>query len=117
MLIDINATRRHQAPEFVLKTFYGQLQHLYLVRFEEANRVLGLDHPTTVIMAAIRNCKVDDKVEVPGLDLHFYSQMGAMNVVDVTALQCLVGRVPDGKDSWAIIDRSGSLARAMYLDD
>lgn len=35
---------------------------------------------------------------------------------DVMGLQCLVARVQDG-DQWSILDRSGALARAMYLDD
>jgi len=36
--------------------------------------------------------------------------------VDVSSIQCLVGRVKDG-NQWAIVDRSGSLARAANADD
>jgi hypothetical protein len=38
--------------------------------------------------------------------------MGRLDVVDVTCLQCLVGRVKDN-NRWAIIDRSGHLVRAV----
>jgi len=46
------------------------------------------------------------------LDMHFYRDVGVLDVVDITCLQCLVGRVKDGA-RWAIIDRSGRLARAV----
>lgn len=51
-----------------------------------------------------------------GLDLHYYSKMGRVEVVDLTCVQCVVGRVkdPDTKNGWVVIDRSGSLARAVF---
>ena len=45
-----------------------------------------------------------------------YSREGALHVLDVTGIQSLIGRVKDG-DQWAIVDQSGSLAQAVYLDD
>ncbi|KAK0477207.1 hypothetical protein EDD18DRAFT_1087747, partial [Armillaria luteobubalina] len=45
------------------------------------------------------------------------SSLGQLHVTDITAVQCLVGRVPCGENKWAVIDRSGSLARAVYLGD
>jgi hypothetical protein len=72
---------------------------------------------TTYILAAIRMCVVENTpAELKELDFHCYSKLGKLDVVDMMAVQCLVGRVPDGM-GWVIIDRSGSLARATINDD
>jgi hypothetical protein len=123
MLVDVNARRRHLREEFRKETFYGQLQHIYLVRFTQPCPRLGLKEPTTTIMAVIRSCKIDPAVRISNLDFHFFSGFGQVDVVDVTCLQCLVARVPvldtsaNGNNLWAIADRSGHLARALYLED
>ncbi|KAF8160546.1 hypothetical protein K438DRAFT_1619176, partial [Mycena galopus ATCC 62051] len=66
---------------------------------------------------AIRNCVLDkDDPKLEPLDIHFYSRLGALEVIDVTSVQFLVGRVKDSRE-WAIIDRSGSLARAIWTAD
>jgi hypothetical protein len=70
----------------------------------------------TVILAAIRTCELNDGVAPVGLDIHYYSWAGALHFVDVTNVQCLVGWVKDG-NKWAIIDQSGLLARAVYVED
>jgi hypothetical protein len=70
----------------------------------------------TVILAAIRTCDIDDDAGPAGLDIHYYSRTAALHFVDVTNIQCLVGRVKDGS-RWAIIDRSGSLAHAVYMGE
>ena len=48
------------------------------------------------------------------LDINFYTNLGRYEVVDITSIQCLVRRVKD-RGQWAIIDRSGALARAIYI--
>ena len=114
MLIDKFARQARRQPEYELRTFYGQLQHIYVVQFKEPCPALGLNEPSTVFLAAIRTCILDDPdAQLQGLDIHFYSAEGSLHVVDVTSLQCLVGRIKD-RGRWAIIDRSGSLARASY---
>lgn len=123
MLIDRNARRRNAQTDFQLDTFYGQIEHLYLIEVPAvAYADFGITNTleATIIFAAVRTCElVDDEIDgdlLKDLDFHFYSKHGALHVIDVTSIQCLVGRVKDGK-GWAIIDRSGSLARALYLDD
>lgn len=117
MLVDIHARRKRQAPKFVLQTFYGQLQHIFVVKFRDACRDLGLTEPTTIILAAIRNCVLEpDEPALQGLDIHFYSKTGSLDIVDILNVQSLVGRVKDGQ-RWAIIDRSGSLARAVFNEE
>jgi len=55
-------------------------------------------------------------VALNGLDLHYYSKMGCVEVLDMTCVQCVVGRVkdPDTSNGWVLVDRSGSLARAAF---
>ena len=118
MLVDIFACQKRHKPKFKLQTFYGQLQHLFVINFSAATRLeLNLDNDSmTVILAAIRTCDLEDDATTAGLDFHYYSRTGALHFVDATSIQCLVGRVKDGS-KWAIIDRSGSLAWAVYVDD
>ncbi|KAJ7232991.1 hypothetical protein B0H12DRAFT_1028765 [Mycena haematopus] len=121
MLVDQNARFRNRPEEFTLQTFYGQLTHIYRVHFSEACRALNTDGPTTYILAAIRTCVMQpEDPELRGLDIHFYSRAGALDVIDITTVQSLVGRVKDVSNEWAIIDRSGALARAEWagrIDD
>jgi len=58
----------------------------------------------------------DENPSQASLDIHYYSQEGAFHFLDVTGIQCLVGQVKNGYQ-WAVVDRSGSLAWAVYLDD
>ena len=51
------------------------------------------------------------------LNMHYYqNEDGYMEVVDILAIQCLVGRVFDC-GWWTIIDHSGKLARAEAVED
>ncbi|KII93389.1 hypothetical protein PLICRDRAFT_99540, partial [Plicaturopsis crispa FD-325 SS-3] len=111
MLVDIHASRRRVQPVYRTESFYGQLQHILVVNLP-ASPDLGLTTPTALILAAIRTCDVEAHND---LDMHYYSHYGRLEVVDITCLQCLVGRVPVG-NRWAIIDRSGDLARAYHED-
>ncbi|KAJ8092139.1 hypothetical protein PM082_023963 [Marasmius tenuissimus] len=115
MIVDIHKNCRTRAPEYELQSFYGQLQHIYVVKFTSSCPELGVTAAETIIIAAIRNCKLTEE-EITGLDMRFYRDEGPMHVVDVKNLQCLVGRVRD-RNEWAIIDRSGALAQAEMAED
>lgn len=120
MYIDLHARKKKCEPKHKLQTFYGQLQHLFVVRLDDiaAHEDLGFedDEPTTIFLAAIKTCVLDETVTLRDLDIHYYLQHGALHVVDVNSIQALVGRVQDG-NRWAIIDQSGVLARALGTDD
>ena len=70
--------------------------------------------PPPVLLAAIQTCNIDRSNDA--LDIHYYSRMGGVDYVDVTTVQCLVGRIKD-RGHFAVIDRSGSLSRALYVDE
>jgi NADH:ubiquinone oxidoreductase subunit F (NADH-binding) len=64
---------------------------------------LDLDEPTTVIVALIREVKTTLKNGI-----YYYKDFGVEEVVDLSALQCVVGRVQE-RGEWAIIDRSDNV--------
>ena len=76
------------------------------------------DSSTVVLaLAVIRSYPIVEKH--PALDIHYFTAAGALEVVDLATVECLVGRfkVEKGGQKGAIIDRSGSLARSVYFDD
>jgi len=120
MLVDKYARQSRRRPEYELQTFYGQLQHIYAIRFNSALACgdFGLENDSVIILAAIKTCILDEPdAHLQKLDIRFYSSEGAVHVIDITSVQCLVGRIWD-RNRWAIIDRSGCLARAeISVDD
>jgi hypothetical protein len=61
------------------------------------------------IYAAIHQANISE----PATDhcgINYYQQLGPVVVVDLTSVQCVVGRIRDC-NKWAIVDRSESLAQ------
>ena len=113
MLVDKNA--RHTRRPVILepKIFFGQLQHIFVVRLN-ASPELRLQACTTLILAAIRTCS---EPQVKGENgICYYSREGRLEVVDIVCVQCLVGRVKDGNE-WAIVDRSNDSARPVFVTE
>lgn len=104
-----------------MKVFYGQLQHIIVVHLPAA-QALHLDAPLTVLLADILTCKTDEITANRPMDMPVYRQYGHATVVDLTCVQCLVGRVKlttvNNTAIWAILDRSGSLGvSSIAIDD
>ena len=59
-----------------------------------------------VILALIREVKATLRNRI------YYKCFGADEVMDLSSLQCVVGRVQD-RDEWAIIDRSDNVDTQM----
>lgn len=115
--MDIHARRHAATPSFTRETKFGQLERLYVVNLN-ATPQLSLDHATTLIFASIRPCKIEAHHGV--LDIHYFSNFSTAALVDVTCIQCVVGTIeikPPQHPKFAIIDRSGGLARALYMED
>jgi hypothetical protein len=105
----------------VTQTFFGRLENI--LSFElPASAVLGLDQPQYVVFAVVKTCRLaqfEDENRESGelpIDIHYYSTWGSLDVVDLTTLQCVIGRIQIGKLT-AIIDRTGLLERAWYNED
>jgi hypothetical protein len=112
MLVDQNARHRNLPVVFEPETFFGQLQHIIVVKIGPSE-MLGLEEPETIILAAIRTC-ADAKTLSSG-DIYYYSQEGCLEVIDIDCIQCCVGRIKDG-NKWAIVDRSREHARSVFVN-
>ena len=71
-------------------------------------------HPKTRVLAIVgtRDVKTETHLKIP-----YYSEsrrVGA-RAVDMTTLMCLVSRIKDER-RWAIVDCSGDMARAEFVD-
>jgi hypothetical protein len=113
MLVDKNARHANRPVILEPKVFFGQLQHIFVVSLK-ASPALRLQEHTTLILAAIRACyNPQTKREN---DIYYYSREGHLDLVDMTCVQCLVGRVKDGPE-WAIVDRSDASARPVFVTE
>ena len=101
--MDRYARQRKRIPEFEVQNFFGQLQRILVLELPSTPR-LNIAMPTTVILALIKNVKVTLTDSV-----YYYKGFGADEVVDLTTVQCVVGRIWD-RDGWAIVDRSDNVA-------
>jgi hypothetical protein len=109
MLVDIYANRRRLAPKFQVQSFYGRLENIVVVHLSSTAQLV-LDSCSTLILAAIRQCEVN---ATNSIGMPFYSKMGRFEVVDMTCVQCLIGRIKTDQQ-WAIIDRSDGLQQSHY---
>jgi hypothetical protein len=112
MLVDKNA--RHVRKPVVLESgvFFGQLQNIFVIKIS-ASPALKLESETTLILAAVRTC-VNPRMKGEN-NIYYYSRDGHLEVIDMSCVQCLVGRVKDGSE-WAIIDRSDGCARPVFVE-
>ncbi|RDX48609.1 hypothetical protein OH76DRAFT_1520526 [Lentinus brumalis] len=111
-LVDRRAHNHRATPDFEIKDFWGQVQNIFILRLDtNAAQALGLDAPRVLFLAEITRCRVE---AFDDLGNRYYKDMGATEVVDLNAIQCVVGRIKDRKQ-WAIIDRSGPLAQAAFV--
>jgi hypothetical protein len=101
-LVDRHAHHRGKTPDFELQNCFGQLNRILLLELPSSQR-LKLDGPTTVIVALIREVKATLRNGI-----YYYKNFGGDEVVDLSTLQCVVGRIRD-RDEWAIIDRSDNV--------
>jgi hypothetical protein len=117
--VDLNARMKNRRRKMVLQQFYGQLERIIVVSFSdpEGCRVLNVTGGEEICLAAIRCCKLDKKQPLTELDMHFYSSTGALDVIGIESIQCLMGRVKDrNKAGWVLLDRSGVLKRTLYIE-
>lgn len=117
-LIDKNTHHPRRPVVYEQQTFYGELQRIFAIELDAIPSVN--QEPQTLILGVIRTCIMTGKHAT--LDIHYYSKDGPLEVVDITAVACVVGRIKDigstaGTTRWAIIDRSGALLRAIYVED
>ena len=92
MLVNKYANKKRHKPIFKAETFYGQLQHIYIVKFSELCQDKCVEPEIPIFLAAIHNCKLTtDDPQLVKLNIHLYTQMGTLDIIDITSVQALVG--------------------------
>lgn len=99
------------------KSYYGRLEYIVSVEFSEGYEDLCLQKGTTIAFALFRQCMLTRKDPLlDRLNIHFYSQEDKnLQITEISCVRSLVGRIKDGPNSWAIIDRGGAFSREAYL--
>ncbi|KAI0719170.1 hypothetical protein C8T65DRAFT_569739, partial [Cerioporus squamosus] len=92
---------------------YGKLLGVFELSFDPIPRWKALGG-TTLLLAFIRPCKT--RGEDAATQLTLYEHYRAEMIIDLSAVQAVVGRVRS-RNSWGIIDRSHDLARAVFVND
>ncbi|RXW13572.1 hypothetical protein EST38_g12282 [Candolleomyces aberdarensis] len=113
-LVDKNACSANGKSQYKLKTCFGQLQFIYLIKAPRMPQ-LGITQRTSFALAVINECD-NPTPHLSGLDIHLYSKFQGLDVVDIATVQSLVGRV-NWNRQWAIFARSGELARTTFTED
>jgi len=113
-LVDKYARQKKQQPEYKMKTFYGQLHHIFVVSLP-SDASLCISEPNIHILASIKTCKVE--CSNAALDIHYYSKLGGLDILDIMCIQSIVGCISCANNSWAIIDQSRDLACAFYIPE
>lgn len=115
--MDTRARHHGAKPEFRGATFFGRLERVLALEVQ-ASRRLSTTVPETVIFAVVKECKITE-VHRQGLDIHYADGDGSNareQVIDLACVQCIVARVYLG-GRWAFVDRSGAMARALFLEE
>jgi len=107
-----------QPGPYASKTCYGCLQKVISVTFTQGYEDVRLNEGTTLVFALFRPCiltRGDPRLD--RLNIHFYEREdeNTPHVADITRVYGLVGRIKDGPNSWAIIDRGSRVSRVAYL--
>ena len=113
MLADRNADDPNlpDVPQLII--LYGQL--LYIARVTlPATMEVSLNEKCDVLLGLVQLCKdaVGDASNRPV----WYKRMGNMMAVNISTIQCAVGRIKVGK-RWGILDLNYGCASTMFIDD
>ncbi|KAH9921953.1 uncharacterized protein BXZ73DRAFT_51623, partial [Epithele typhae] len=110
--VDRNRSFANRPIDLEERTYFGQLQHVLVVNIGAIPSAVPPVPATTLLLGVIKMCKIEEKH--PSLDIHYYKDLGRTHIVDMSTVQCVVGRVSD-RGRHGIIDRSGPLARAEFV--
>lgn len=105
--MDQYAHQPRRRPDFVVKTFFGQVLRFLVVDIPSDDQQ-DIQHDI-FIYAAIREANITEPAN-NHCPINYYKELGRIELVDLNQIQCLVGRIWD-RNKWAIVDRSVSQAK------
>jgi len=94
--------------------FYRQLQYIVVIPIPESNE-LQTKKPKSLCLVVIRSVDTDFPNAHGTPPILFYLQTGALDLVDVKCIQCVVGCIKDW-GRWGLVNHSGPLAHAVFTD-
>jgi len=113
LLRDVHEKHPHRPSVFEATKYFGQLISTLVVELLPGI-IPSIPQSKTLVLAIIgtRNTMLETPLKIP-----YYTEPreATVSAVDINTLMCLVGRIKD-RGRWAIIDRSGDLARAEFVD-
>ncbi|KAF8522354.1 hypothetical protein JB92DRAFT_3110713 [Gautieria morchelliformis] len=102
--VDIHAHHRNRPPVFETQCFYGQL-HMILTFILPDHKMFGAQ-PSRRLLAVVQSCDTDGS-DATFAPVTYRKMRTSMQVIELTAISCVIGRVPIGTTNmWGIIDRS-----------
>ncbi|KAF8707585.1 Transposase family tnp2, partial [Rhizoctonia solani] len=119
LMVDQDADDVAADPRFEEESQYGQLQHVFVLTIPPKTHKVN-PHSTRkryLLLAQIYEAPVEidetDEYKV----IWYKGKLGTGEVVDVSTIQCVVGRIQDGR-LWWIVDRSSdnSFAYSEFVD-
>ncbi|KAF8874341.1 hypothetical protein BD779DRAFT_1476550 [Infundibulicybe gibba] len=116
--VDRNMCYRNRPVDFEKRSYYGQVIHFLVLSlpstcpFVPADPTCTAGRPSSLILAAITPIKPMTQ-SANGLRMPSYTELGPIEVVDASTIDCVVGRVKD-RHTWTIIERHSII---QTLDD
>jgi hypothetical protein len=114
--MDHNAARRNAPEDLQRKICYGRLE-LILDCVVSASHRLGITRDTRYLLALVTRCKTGGG-DASCCTITYTETETSASVVDLSCIGAVVGRMRVGQANsrWAILDRSGDLARTIFTD-
>ncbi|KIO21587.1 hypothetical protein M407DRAFT_80244 [Tulasnella calospora MUT 4182] len=110
LLIDERAHRRNEEPVLSPRTFFGQLERVFICVLHPS-AALEITEPTPLILMDVNCCNTaEDR-----FGFHEYTHFRGREIVDGTAIRALVGRIMD-RDKWVFVRRKGVYEHASYTE-
>ena len=115
ILVDRNAARRNAPEDLQRQVCYGRLESI-LECVVSASRRLGTTRDTRYLLVLVTRCKTGGGDASHSLVT--YTETETSSVIDLSCVGAVVGRMRVGQANsrWAILDRSGDLARTIFTD-
>jgi hypothetical protein len=95
-----------------IQTFYGQLQYIIEVTLPSAE-LPNIPEKRRFLLACVKPCNTKGRDATS--EVTTYERTTTDIFIDIQAIGCVVGRVKKG-NMWAFVDRSGDLARTVFVD-
>ena len=113
LLRDIYEHIPSRKPTFKGTEYFGQLKKILVVGVP-SGAIPAITHPGKVALAIIGPRETANETSL-GIPHYTEPTKVTPRAVDINTVMCLVGRIRD-RGRWAIIDRSGDMARAEFIE-